>query len=410
MPAPSKAPSAIRAGAVVPAADGDADQQGDRRGAERHHQRGWLLSVLRRSPTVSIPSASSLQGFRTIIQDHIQLQVAEITNRQPSDRRRRGGRGGHGAAPPRRSIETAARPRLGTHRGESNQGPALSPAATFSVWSCSPRACIGRATGGTQAYAQSNSDLYSNEYSVNMNANGARTESNNFLIDSSTVSSSQRSGVVNINPNTESVQEVRVSVNNFSAEYGRNGSVLVNIVTKSGTNNLHGGGSYYYTNNDLQAKNQFEKRTTGFAIRFQPQGVLLGSRRAARKDRTFFFASGDVLRSGRRDQPSDTTVITPDFIAVHAAEPARATCRRFVMHNSFRPPSRRTAICARPGSSSTHPAPARRRLLLRRVDSLRLSSDRASAPGTNRLHATVCSGRHESITPSMAAAIGFTAR
>ena len=50
-----------------------------------------------------------------------------------------------------------------------------------------------------------NADLYNNEFGVNMNANGARTESNNFLVDSSTVSSSQRSGVVNVNPNAESV-------------------------------------------------------------------------------------------------------------------------------------------------------------------------------------------------------------
>src|SRR4030095_10913751 len=98
----------------------------------------------------------------------------------------------------------------------------------------------------------------------NMNANGARTESNNFLIDSSTVSSSQRSGVVNINPNAESVQEVRVSVNNFTAEYGRNGSVLVNIITKSGTNSLHGSTGVYYTNNSLQEKNYFQNHTTGF--------------------------------------------------------------------------------------------------------------------------------------------------
>src|SRR4029450_6607461 len=97
----------------------------------------------------------------------------------------------------------------------------------------------------------SNSDLYNNEYGVNMNANGARTESNNFLVDSSTVSSSQRSGVVNINPNSESVQEVRVAVNNFSAEYGRNGSVLVNVITKSGSNALSGSLGTYYTNNHL---------------------------------------------------------------------------------------------------------------------------------------------------------------
>ena len=56
------------------------------------------------------------------------------------------------------------------------------------------------------------------------------------MVDSGTVSSSQRSGVVNVNPNAESVEEVRVLVNNFNAEYGRNSSVLVNVITKSGSN------------------------------------------------------------------------------------------------------------------------------------------------------------------------------
>ena len=64
----------------------------------------------------------------------------------------------------------------------------------------------GRVTGGTQSYAQSNADLYNNEFGVGMNANGARTESNNFLVDSATVSSSQRNGVANVNPNAESVR------------------------------------------------------------------------------------------------------------------------------------------------------------------------------------------------------------
>jgi hypothetical protein len=124
----------------------------------------------------------------------------------------------------------------------------------------------GRATGGGQAYAQSNADIYNNEFGVNMNANGARTESNNFMVDSGTVSSSQRSGVVNVNPNAESVEEVRVLVNNFAAEYGRNGSVLVNVITKSGANDYHGSLGVYYTNDALQSKNYFQEQTANFSI------------------------------------------------------------------------------------------------------------------------------------------------
>ena len=123
----------------------------------------------------------------------------------------------------------------------------------------------GRATGGGQSYAQSNADIYNNEFGVGMNANGARTESNNFMVDSATVSSSQRNGVANINPNAESVEEVRVLVNNFSAEYGRNGSVLVNVITKSGANDFHGSLGAYYTNDSLQSKNYFQKQTANFS-------------------------------------------------------------------------------------------------------------------------------------------------
>jgi hypothetical protein len=173
---------------------------------------------------------------------------------------------------------------------------------------------IGRATGGGQAYAQSNSDLYNNEFGVNMNANGARTESNNFLIDSSTVSSSQRSGVVNINPNSESVQEVRVAVNNFSAEYGRNGSVLVNVITKSGSNALNGSLSTYYTNNTMQAKNYFQKQAAGFSHpEFGRTEFSWGAGGPIRRDRTFFFTSGDVLRSDVAVSGA-RTILTPEFI------------------------------------------------------------------------------------------------
>src|SRR5437867_11290351 len=122
----------------------------------------------------------------------------------------------------------------------------------------------GKVTGGSQSYAQSNADLYNNEFGVGMNANGARTESNNFMVDSATVSSSQRNGVANINPNAESVEEVRVLVNNFSAEYGRNGSVLVNVITKSGANDLHGSFGGYYTNDSMQSKNYFQNLVAGF--------------------------------------------------------------------------------------------------------------------------------------------------
>jgi hypothetical protein len=172
----------------------------------------------------------------------------------------------------------------------------------------------GRVTGGTQSYAQSNADLYNNEFGVGMNANGARTESNNFMVDSGTVSSSQRNGVANINPNAESVEEVRVLANNFSAEYGRNGSVLVNVITKSGANQYRGSVGAYYTNDSMQAKNFFQKQQVGFNHpEFARKELSWGFGGPLRKDKTFFFVSGDVLRSDVAIS-GPRSILTPDFI------------------------------------------------------------------------------------------------
>ena len=82
----------------------------------------------------------------------------------------------------------------------------------------------GLPSGGGQAYAQATGDIFSAEYGVNMNANGQRAESNNFQVDNASVNGSPRGGVTNFSPSADAVQEFRVSVNNFSAEYGRNSS------------------------------------------------------------------------------------------------------------------------------------------------------------------------------------------
>jgi len=171
----------------------------------------------------------------------------------------------------------------------------------------------GKVTGGSQSYAQANADIYNNEFGVGMNANGGRVESNNFLVDSSTVSSSQRSGVANVNPNAETVEEVRVLTNNFSAQYGRNTSVLVNVITKSGANTFHGSLGGYYTNDSMQSKDYFQEQSGGTIPDFGRKEVSWGLGGPIRKDKTFFFVSGDVLRS-QVAVSQVKSILTPQFI------------------------------------------------------------------------------------------------
>ena len=167
----------------------------------------------------------------------------------------------------------------------------------------------GLPSGGGQAYAQATADIFNAEYGANLNASGQRAESNSFLVDSASVNANPRGGVVNVNPNAESVQELRISVNNFSAEFGRNAAALVNVVTKQGSNDWHGTASWFHTNNALTSRSFFQPKVPVF--RRNEGAWSLGG--PIWKDHTFVFGSMDILRSGVGTGWADT-VATPEFI------------------------------------------------------------------------------------------------
>jgi hypothetical protein len=168
----------------------------------------------------------------------------------------------------------------------------------------------GLPSGGGQSYAQATGDIFSAEYGVNLNANGQRAESNNFMVDNASVNGSPRGGVTNFSPSADAVQELRVSVNNFSAEYGRNSSAMVNAITKSGSNSFHGTAGYYHTDNHLTSRNSVFQPTVPVFQRNEANGTVGGP---IVKNKLFFFTSVDVLRSGVGSSFSSSAV-TPDFV------------------------------------------------------------------------------------------------
>jgi hypothetical protein len=170
----------------------------------------------------------------------------------------------------------------------------------------------GLPSGGGQAYAQATGDIFSAEYGVNLNANGQRAESNNFQVDNASVNASPRGGVSNFSPSADAVQELRVSVNNFSAEYGRNSSAMVNVITKSGTNDWHGTAGWYHTNNRLTARNSIFQPEVPVFRRNEANGTL---GLPIVKNKLFAFGSVDVLRSGLGQGFSDSA-ITPEFASI----------------------------------------------------------------------------------------------
>ena len=152
----------------------------------------------------------------------------------------------------------------------------------------------GLPSGGGQAYAQATADIFNAEYGVNLNANGQRAESNNFSVDGATTNGNPRGGVTNLTPNADSIQEVRIQTNTFSAEYGRNAAAVVNVVTKSGSNDYHGALSWFHTDTHLNARTVYQPTRPTF-LRNEFAGSVGGP---IRKDKDFFFGSIDVLRSG----------------------------------------------------------------------------------------------------------------
>ena len=148
-------------------------------------------------------------------------------------------------------------------------------------------------TGTMGSGALGGSDSFTGQAGPQVFASGQRHDANSFTVDDTSVNSSAGGGDTNLSPNADSVEEVRIVANNFSAVEGRNSAAQVSVVTKSGSNELHGGASYYFENNSLSSRNEFEQRTPVY--RRNQFGAHLGG--PIVRNRTFFFFSYEGLRS-----------------------------------------------------------------------------------------------------------------
>ena len=117
-------------------------------------------------------------------------------------------------------------------------------------------------------------------------ANGSTPRGNNFVLDGTSNNNEWLGGTPLIYPSLEAIQEVQVQTLNFSAEYGRNSGAIINIITKSGTNDLHGSLFYNNRNTALDARNFFSTVEKA-PLQLSQFGFALGG--PIKKDKTFFF-------------------------------------------------------------------------------------------------------------------------
>ncbi len=154
---------------------------------------------------------------------------------------------------------------------------------------------------------------------TNFTSNGQRNATAEVRLDGSLLSAPEQGEGGNSNvyyePLVESMQELKVQNNSFSAEFGNNGGTVINMVMKSGTNAFHGSGWYFLQRPGIDARDFFNpKYLVGNPVpnpkpdsRRDQGGFSLGG--PIRRDRTFFFVDFEKVRSSYA-QSGVTTVPT----------------------------------------------------------------------------------------------------
>jgi hypothetical protein len=156
--------------------------------------------------------------------------------------------------------------------------------------------------GVMSTVGSSNTLIYGSDNAGAVSVNGGRGRSNNFSVNGGDAND-LFVNLPTVQPSPDSIEEFRVLTNTFDAEYGRNSGSVVNVVTKSGTNGLHGSFYEFFRNKVLNANEYCLTAAEGLACE-KPQfnqnqfGGTFGG--PIKKDRSFFFASyeGRRIRQG----------------------------------------------------------------------------------------------------------------
>ena len=152
--------------------------------------------------------------------------------------------------------------------------------------------------------------------SFGLNSAGGREDTVNFMINGVNLNDMVQNQIT-FQPSINTVSEFKADNSTFSAEYGRNSGTIVNILTRSGSNQFHGELFEFVRNSYFDARNFFDHCPTGFAtckdggkppFRRNQFGASVGG--PIFKNKTFFFASYEGLRQ-RQGLVFPTNVVVP---------------------------------------------------------------------------------------------------
>lgn len=134
---------------------------------------------------------------------------------------------------------------------------------------------------------------------TNFSANGGRNSQADVLIDGMSITMPEGGiSIVEYRPSVEAIQEFKVQTNSFSAEFGNSGTAVVNMVMRSGGNQVHGSVFEFLRNSDMNSNAFFSNRAGKPLASFQRNtfggavgGPVVLPHLYHGKDRTFFFVN-----------------------------------------------------------------------------------------------------------------------
>ncbi|HEY7389144.1 MAG TPA: carboxypeptidase regulatory-like domain-containing protein [Bryobacteraceae bacterium] len=160
----------------------------------------------------------------------------------------------------------------------------------------------------------SNSSIFQTENQLPVSVNGQRLSNNEYLVDGVSVNSLNWGGAAVLTPNQESVKEMTLLTNAYSAEWGRNSGAQIAVTTKNGTNQLHGSGFFHYDSPSLNAYDKWGGPGGALPVRdnnlYRQFGGSLGG--PVVKNKLFWFFSYEGLRQ-HTNGVYEAWVETPDF-------------------------------------------------------------------------------------------------
>jgi hypothetical protein len=182
--------------------------------------------------------------------------------------------------------------------------------------------------GGTSG----TSSVFQTENQVQISSNGTRNNSNSFQVDGVEVNSLAWGGAAVITPNEESVKEVTVQSNPYSAENGRNSGAQVLVVSKNGTNDFHGSALFKADRPGLNAYQRYNGPSNPVQRdndRFNQWAGSLGG--PIVRNHLFFFFSYETLLTSTQSTALNWYE-TPQYLSAITAAAPNSIAAKFAGH------------------------------------------------------------------------------